>query len=85
MARTTEAITPSSWRKVIAIATLASVIVSIVILAFTWPTKAMEAKNLGSKPSSSNRRPPAKTPNGRSKNAKPTARSSSPKVRHPKS
>ena len=41
-----EAITPSSWRKVIAIATLASVIVSIVILAFTWPTKAMEAKNL---------------------------------------
>ena len=46
MARTTEAITPSSWRKVIAIATLASVIVSIVILAFTWPTKAMEAKNL---------------------------------------
>ena len=46
MARTPEAITPSSWRKVIAIATLASVIVSIVILAFTWPTKAMEAKNL---------------------------------------
>ena len=46
MARTTEAITPSSWRKVIAIATLTSVIVSIVILAFTWPTKAMEAKNL---------------------------------------
>ena len=42
MARTPEAITPSSWRKVIAIATLASVIVSIVILAFTWPTKAME-------------------------------------------
>ena len=46
MARTTEVITPSSWRKVIAIATLASVIVSIVVLAFTWPTKAMEAKNL---------------------------------------
>ena len=46
MARTPEAITPSSWRKVIAIATLASVIVSIVILAFTWPTKAMESKNL---------------------------------------
>ena len=46
MARTTEAITPSSWRKVIAIATLTSVVVSIVILAFTWPTKAMEAKNL---------------------------------------
>ena len=37
---------PSSWRKVIAIAMLASVIVSIVILAFTWPTKAMETKNL---------------------------------------
>ena len=46
MARTPEAVTPSSWRKVIAIATLTSVIVSIVILAFTWPTKAMEAKNL---------------------------------------
>ena len=59
MARTTEAITPSSWRKVIAIATLTSVIVSIVILAFTWPTKAMEAKKPARPPSRDRKQPSA--------------------------
>ena len=36
----------SSWIKVINTSLLASLIVSLVILAFTWPTKTMEAKNL---------------------------------------
>ena len=36
----------SSWIKVISTSLLASLIVAIVILAFTWPTKTMEAKNL---------------------------------------
>lgn len=36
----------SSWLKVISTSLLASLIVSLVILAFTWPTKTMEAKNL---------------------------------------
>lgn len=36
----------SSWIKVISTSLLASLIVALVILAFTWPTKAMEAKNL---------------------------------------
>lgn len=36
----------SSWIKVISTSLLASLIVSLVILAFTWPTKTMEAKNL---------------------------------------
>ena len=36
----------SSWLKVISTSLLASLIVAIVILAFTWPTKTMEAKNL---------------------------------------
>ena len=36
----------SSWIKVIGTSLLASLIVSLVILAFTWPTKTMEAKNL---------------------------------------
>lgn len=36
----------SSWLKVITTSLLASLIVSLVILAFTWPTKTMEAKNL---------------------------------------
>lgn len=36
----------SSWVKVISTSLLASLIVAIVILAFTWPTKTMEAKNL---------------------------------------
>lgn len=37
---------PSSWMKVLATSILASIIVSLVILAFTWPTKTMEYKNL---------------------------------------
>ncbi len=36
----------SSWIKVISTCLLASLMVAVVILAFTWPTKAMEAKNL---------------------------------------
>lgn len=36
----------SSWIKVISTSLLASLLVAVVILAFTWPTKAMEAKNL---------------------------------------
>lgn len=36
----------SSWVKVISTSLLASLIVAIVILAFTWPTKTMEAKIL---------------------------------------
>ena len=36
----------SSWIKVIGTSVLASLIVAVVILAFTWPTKTMEAKNL---------------------------------------
>ena len=36
----------SSWLKVISTSLLASLIVAVVILAFTWPTKTMEAKNL---------------------------------------
>lgn len=36
----------SSWMKVISTSLLASLIVALVILAFTWPTKTMEAKNL---------------------------------------
>ena len=36
----------SSWIKVIGTSLLASLIVAVVILAFTWPTKTMEAKNL---------------------------------------
>ena len=36
----------SSWIKVIGTSLLASLIVSLVILAFTWPTKTMETKNL---------------------------------------
>ena len=36
----------SSWIKVIGTSLLASLIVSLVILAFTWPVKTMEAKNL---------------------------------------
>ncbi|WP_314416668.1 ABC transporter permease [Rothia mucilaginosa] len=36
----------SSWLKVITTSLLASLIVALVILAFTWPTKTMEAKNL---------------------------------------
>lgn len=36
----------SSWIKVISTSLLASLIVSLVILAFTWPPKTMEAKNL---------------------------------------
>lgn len=48
---TAEPVTPaaperSSWIKVISTSLLASLIVAIVILAFTWPTKTMEAKNL---------------------------------------
>lgn len=44
----TSAATPerSSWVKVISTSLLASLIVAVVILAFTWPTKTMEAKNL---------------------------------------
>ena len=36
----------SSWIKVISTSLQASLIVAVVILAFTWPTKTMEAKNL---------------------------------------
>lgn len=36
----------SSWLKVIATSVLASLLVALVVLAFTWPTKTMEAKNL---------------------------------------
>ena len=36
----------SSWIKVIGTSVLASLLVALVILAFTWPTKTMEAKNL---------------------------------------
>lgn len=36
----------SSWLKVLLTSLLASLIVAVVILAFTWPTKTMEAKNL---------------------------------------
>lgn len=36
----------SSWIKVISTSLLASLIVSLLILAFTWPTKTMETKNL---------------------------------------
>ena len=36
----------SSWIKVIGTSLLASLLVAVVILAFTWPTKTMEAKNL---------------------------------------
>lgn len=48
---TAESVTPaaperSSWIKVISTSLLASLIVALVILAFTWPTKTMEAKNL---------------------------------------
>lgn len=48
---TVEPVTPaaperSSWIKVISTSLLASLIVALVILAFTWPTKTMEAKNL---------------------------------------
>ena len=48
---TAEPVTPaaperSSWIKAISTSLLASLIVALVILAFTWPTKTMEAKNL---------------------------------------
>ena len=48
---TAEPVTPaaperSSWIKVLLTSLLASLIVAIVILAFTWPTKTMETKNL---------------------------------------
>lgn len=36
----------SSWLKVISTSVLASLVVALVVLAFTWPTKTMEAKNL---------------------------------------
>ncbi|MFW7396722.1 ABC transporter permease [Rothia mucilaginosa] len=36
----------SSWLKVLLTSLQASLIVAVVILAFTWPTKTMEAKNL---------------------------------------
>ena len=36
----------SSWIKVISTSLLASLIVAVVILAFTWPTKTMDTKNL---------------------------------------
>ena len=36
----------SSWLKGISTSLLAPLIVAVVILAFTWPTKTMEAKNL---------------------------------------
>ena len=36
----------SSWIKVISTSLLASLVVALVILVFTWPTKTMETKNL---------------------------------------
>ena len=36
----------SSWLKVITTSVLASLLVALVVLAFTWPTKTMETKNL---------------------------------------
>ena len=36
----------SSWIKVISTSVLASLVVALVVLAFTWPTKTMETKNL---------------------------------------
>ena len=36
----------SSWIKVISTSLVASLLVALVILAFTWPTKTMETKNL---------------------------------------
>lgn len=36
----------SSWLTVITTSVLASLVVALVVLAFTWPTKTMEAKNL---------------------------------------
>lgn len=36
----------SSWLKVISTSVLASLVVALIVLAFTWPTKTMEAKNL---------------------------------------
>lgn len=36
----------SSWIKVSSTSVLASLVVALVVLAFTWPTKTMEAKNL---------------------------------------
>ena len=44
--KTTETPERSSWIKVIGTSLLASLLVAVVILAFTWPTKTMEAKNL---------------------------------------
>ena len=44
--KTTETAERSSWIKVIGTSLLASLLVAVVILAFTWPTKTMEAKNL---------------------------------------
>ena len=48
---TAEPVTPaapdrSSWIKVISTSVLASLAVALVVLAFTWPTKTMETKNL---------------------------------------
>lgn len=45
-AATTAAPERSSWLKVISTSVLASLVVALVVLAFTWPTKTMEAKNL---------------------------------------
>ena len=36
----------SSWIKVSSTSVLASLVVALIVLAFTWPTKTMEAKNL---------------------------------------
>ena len=36
----------SSWLKVITTSVLASLVVALIVLAFTWPTKTMETKNL---------------------------------------
>lgn len=48
---TAEPVTPaaperSSWIKVITTSVLSSLVVALIVLAFTWPTKTMEAKNL---------------------------------------
>lgn len=45
-ASTQETTERSSWIKVISTSVLASLVVALVVLAFTWPTKTMEAKNL---------------------------------------
>lgn len=45
-AQTARATQTSSWGKVLAVSLIATLLVAIVVLAFTWPTKTMEYKHL---------------------------------------